>query len=163
MPSLVSERPSSTHLDLKALRRLDERALEELFRIVARSWGRRLSDEEVRRIYHEGVRISVTGSGLFHAPELNYGLFIARISRSLPLRLSVRCVSGNGLAHSAILRHRDRDSIIAVGSLVRGAFAGLSSTWIVRESRQSGRYSLGVFINNAVLAHYRIPRYAAFE
>ncbi len=148
------------HLDLKALRRLDERALEELFNIVAQSWGRKLTDGEVRRIYEEGVRISVTGSGLYRAAELNYGLFITRITRSLPLRWVVRCLSGNGLAHSAILGHQERHGIIVAGSVVRGTFGGLSSTWIVRESKESGRYSLGVFVNEALLASYRIPRYA---
>src|SRR5512134_2360438 len=119
------------HLDLTALRRLDELALEELFRAVARSWGRRLSDDEVRRIYDEGVTISITGGGLYQAAELNYGLFLTRVSRGLPLRWTVRCLSGNGLAHSAILRHQEKHGIIVAGSLVRGTFAGLSSTWIV--------------------------------
>ncbi len=148
------------HLDLKALRRFDERALEELFKIVERSWGRRLTDDEVRRIYEEGVRVTVTGGGLYSAPELNYGLFIASISRELPLRWTAHCLSGNGLAHSAILGHWGKNGIVVAGSVVRGTFAGLSSTWIVRESRESGRYSLGVFVNDALLASYRIPRYA---
>jgi hypothetical protein len=150
----------STHLDLKTLHRLDHQALEELFHIVARSWGRKLSDEEVRRIYADGVRVIVTGAGLYDAAELNYGLFITRISRSLPLRMTLRCIAGNGMTHSAILNHRERHGVVVAGSLVRGTFAGLSSTWIVHESREPGRYTLGQFVNDAVLACYRIPRYA---
>ncbi len=131
-----------------------------MFHIAARAWGRRLSDDEVRQIYREGLRLSVTGGGLYHAAELNYGLFITRISHALPLRWTVRCVSGNGYSHSAILQSHDRDGTLVAGSVVHGAFAGLSSTWIVRESRESGRYSLGLFVNDALLACYRIPRYA---
>jgi hypothetical protein len=150
----------SIRLDLHALRRLDEKALEELYHITARSWGRRLSADEVRRIYSEGMRVALTGSGLYRAPELNYGLFVTRISHDLPLRWTLCCVCGNGSAHSAILQHHHRDGLIVAGSLVKGSFAGLSSTWIVHNARGAGRYSLGQFVNDAVLDHYRIPRHA---
>ena len=150
----------SVHMDLQALRRVDENALQELYNLIARSWGRRLSAEEVRRIYQEGIRLTLTGGGLYHAPELNYALFVTRISRALPLRWTIRCVSGNGFAHSAILQRDDRARLIAAGSVVHGSFAGLSSTWIVHESRGAGRYSLGLFVNEAVLDCYQIPRHA---
>jgi hypothetical protein len=149
----------SFDLDLQALRRLDALALEEAYRIIARSWGRQMTPEEVRRIYREGIHVTLTGEGLYHAPELNYALFVTRVGRALPMKWTICCVSGNGSAHTAILNRLDRSGLIAAGSVVRDTFAGLSSTWIVHDSRLSGRYSLGLFINDAVLACYRIPRY----
>jgi hypothetical protein len=148
-------------LDLPRLRRLDSHALEQLYNIVARSWGRRLTGEEVRRIYREGIGLSFTGGGLYQAPELSYALFSEGMSRALPLRWTIRCISGNGVAHSAIMRRDEPARLIVAGSVTRGVFAGLSSTWIVHECSSPGRYTLGSFVNEAILRHYRIGRSAA--
>ena len=146
------------HLDLKALREYDEDALDLLFRNIANSWHRRLKGEEVNYMYENGITIIPIGDGFHSRSELNYAFFYYKISKSLPLKLTIKCHTSTGSPHRDVIRYGGIDNLIVSGNLVNGRFSSFSSTWVKTLSQQTYRYSLGVFINEMILNLYKVKK-----
>jgi hypothetical protein len=143
-------------LDLSTVRDYDENALGALFRDIADLRGARLTPEEVRSMYRDGIVVTLTGHGLGPAAELNYALYYRRISSSLPAVLTLVCHVGSGQSHDEILRQDRPERLIVAGTLNNGSFAGTSTTWTKQARPGSGKHALGVFMNGLLLAAYNI-------
>jgi len=143
-------------LNLSAIREHDQRALGALYRDIADLRGTRLNPEEVRSMYWRGIGVSLTGHGLGPAAELNYALFYRRISSSLPAVLTLSCCTGNGQPHEEIIRQDRPERLIVAGTLNNGSFAGVSTTWLKRTRPGSGKYALGLVMNELLLAAYHV-------
>ena len=145
-------------LDIKALRKYDERALGVLYRGIADLRNRRLSREEVFGIYEEGVVVTFTGHGLNYAPELNYALFYSKVRLLLPAVLTLRCVAVRSQSHAEVIQSGDPDKLIVAGSVHNRKFNGVSTTWMKGIQPESGQHSFGLFINDLLLDYYYIER-----
>jgi hypothetical protein len=143
-------------LDLSTVRDYDESALGALYRDIADLRRARLSPEEVRRMYREGITVALTGHGLGPATELNYALYYRRISSSLPAVLTLVCHAGTGQSHDEILRQDRPERLIVAGTLNNGSFGGLSTTWLKQAEPGSSSRALGMFMNELLLGAYHI-------
>lgn len=145
-------------VDTQALRKYDEKALGMLFRAIADLRGRRLSREEVFSIYDEGVVVVFAGHALNHAPELNYAIFYSKASNRLPVILTVKCFTARSQSHEEVIRYGDRERLIVAGTLRNRRFSSISTTWMKGIERDSGQYTLGMYLNDLLLDYYNIQR-----
>ena len=149
---------SLLHLNLKALREYQENALGSILDTVANLRRKNLEREEVLSIYKNGILISLTGDGLINAPALNYAFFYYKGSKGLPLKISIRCFTSRGSSHSEVIQSGGFDRLIVAGTLSNGGFSSLSTTWLTEVPQESGRYYLGLFLNDLILSCYNIER-----
>jgi hypothetical protein len=137
-------------LDLKSLREYEESALRAVFWLVEEEWGRPLTRQVVHAIYQEGVRIYVHGGGIRSGADVSYAFYTTRMSRTLPLKWKMRCISGGGANHSDICG-RHAGALLVAGTLDYGSLAGISSTWMLGVGRDSPEFFLGLYLNDLLL------------
>ena len=143
-------------LDLSALRDFEESALGVLFRDLSALRGTRLTPEEVREMYANGITLALSGDGLGRAAELNYALYYRRMSAVPPAVLTLVCYAASGQSHDEILRRDRPHRLIVAGTLNNGSFSGVSTTWLKLTKPASGRHALGLFMNQLLLSAYGI-------
>ena len=141
-------------MDLEKLRCYDEGALGHLFCIVEQLWNRKLSPEEVSRIYREGITVVFMGNGFHSALEMNYACFYAKANRRLPLKISVRCFASANTSHKEIIHFDDINRLIVAGIISNGVFRSFSSTWLTHVNPESARCRLGSYLNEILLRSY---------
>ena len=139
-------------LSLKSLRQYDESALETFFRLAEANWGRPLTRKVVHTLYNQGVGVQIIQSAIRSGADVSYGLYTARMSRTLPLRWTLGCVSAGGGSHRNIGGFSTADLLVA-GTMQHGEFAGISSTWVVTAGKGSGDYHLGLYLNDLFLSY----------
>jgi hypothetical protein len=140
------------------LYRYDVRALDVLYTDIGHLRKKRLVKQEVLNIYSGGVAIIFTGNGLNFAPELNYALFYGKVRMRTPLILTLTCHASRGESHAEVIKSGPPERLIVAGSVRNRKFIGVSTTWMKYIQPQSGRHSLGLFMNNLLLDYYRIER-----
>ncbi len=146
------------HLNLRALIEYQETALVSILDTVADLRRKSLEKEEVLSIYKNGIQISLTGAGLINVPALNYALFYNKGSKRLPSKIHIRCFISRGSSHSEVIQSDSFDRLIVAGTLLNGGFSSLSTTWQTEVLHDSGRYYLGLFLNDLILSCYNIKR-----
>lgn len=145
-------------LDIETLRQYDERALGVLYLAIENLRRKPLARQEVLRIYKEGITVVFSGHGLSFAPELNYALFYKKVRTRFPLVLALACYAVPGESHAEVIERGPLDKLIVAGSVSSRTFTGVSTTWMKGIQPDSGRHSLGLYMNDLLLDYYSIKR-----
>jgi hypothetical protein len=151
-------------LETHRLHRFDKRALDVLFHDIEHLRRKQLAREEVLSIYNGGIAVMFTGNGLNVAPELNYALFYGGVRVRSPLILTLNCHTGHGESHAEVIQSGPPARLIVAGTVQNGTFTGISTTWMKDIQPESGRHSLGLFMNDLLLEYYHIehkPQWSA--
>ena len=150
-------------LDTEILRQYDERALGVLYLAIEKLRKKPLTRQEVLRIYKEGITVVFSGHGLNFAQELNYALFYRKIRTRFPLVLALTCYAVQGESHAEVIEHGPLEKLVVAGTVSNRTFTGVSTTWMKGIQPDSGRHSLGLFMNDLLLDYYSIKLEAGWS
>jgi len=98
----------------------------------------------------------LSGHGLGGQVELNQALLYENVSPSLPAVLTLVCVAGSGQSHAEVIQQGDPARLIVAGTLNDRRFSGVSTTWLKHVHPGSGKYGLGMFMNDLQLTVYGV-------